>query len=427
MRRLTCFVLFAALILFSAHAEAKAYLDVYGQPYKKFVIAVPPFVGEAKTGPGASDLLSRDLDMSGFFTVAPRSLMDSNLVSVGLDKSNIKFDQWQSLGVELLCTAHVEGDENSFTLEAYLYDTRDASLLLAKRYRAPRPDWRRVVHRLADEILLAMTGEKGIMSSRILFVAGEGRRRDIYVSDLDGQGIRRLTNQNQIIVSPSVSPDGRYMAFTSYREGAPNLYVVDLETNETVYADRREGMKVGSSWMDAKTIVYVHVLGRVSTICAANVETKQRKDLLKKEGILSSPTFSPDGSTMVFVSDMHGGANIYKMNMATGDITRLTYTGSYNTSPAFSPKGDLIAFVSKTEGALEICVMRSDGSDARVVSDGGINDSPRFSPSGRYILYSSQKGKKTSIHLMWNDGENKRELKFTGTEETQPKFMPEGE
>ena len=176
--------------------------------------------------------------------------------------------------------------------------------------------------------------------------------------------------------------------------------------------------------MDSRTIAYAYILGKRSTIYAANVETKERKVLLSKEGILASPTFSPDGAKMVFVSDMHGGANIFMKDMATGDITRLSFFGNYNTSPAFSPKGDLIAFVSKTEGALEICVMRPDGSDARVLSHGGINDSPQFSPDGRYILYSSWKGKKTSIHLMLRNGENDRELGFTGADETQPKFMP---
>ncbi len=417
-------VFFLAFASFAVSAEAKVYFDVYGQPYKKFTIAVPPFAGQAESGPDMGELLGRDLDMSGFFDVAPRSLMDNGLLSEGVDRDSIRFDQWRSLNVDFLCKAVVKGGEGDLALETYLYDTSDGSLSFARRYRAASPDWRRVVHRLADEIIFTVTGEKGIMSSRVLFVAGNGRRRDVYTADLDGNGIRKLTNQQTLIVSPSVSPDGRYLAFTSYKEGKPDLYVVDLETNEQVYADKRQGTKVGSSWMDAKTIAYAHVSGKTSTICAANVQTKERKVLLRREGILASPTFSPDGSKMVFVSDMHGGVNIFSKDMATGDIKRLSFFGSYNASPTFSPKGDLIAFVSKTEGSLEICVMGPDGSNARAISSGGVNDSPQFSPSGRYIIYSSLQGKKTSVRLMWNNGENRRELKFTGMAETQPRFMP---
>jgi TolB protein len=313
----------------------------------------------------------------------------------------------------------------SFSLEAYLYDATDGSLLFGKKYRSTSPEWTRIVHRLADDIILTVTGEKGIMSSKVLFIAGEKRHKDVYISDLDGNGARKLTQHNQIVVSPSVSPDGKYLAFTSYKEGNPNLFVVDLEKNRDVYVNREDGMKLGATWMDKKTLVFTYTAGKFSTIYSVNVETKDQKVLLRKDGILASPAFSPDGSKMVFVSDMYGGPNIFVRDMATGDVKRLTYSGNYNTAPAFSPKGDRIAFVAKTEGALEICVMRSDGSDARVLTDGGINDSPYFSPCGRYIFYSSQKGSTTRICFMLLNGDNRRELKFVGGEETQPRLMPQ--
>jgi len=406
----------------AALADAKVYQDIYGQSYKRITIAVPPFVSTEKERSEISDLLGQDLDMSGFFVVAPRSMMDNDFLSEGVDRKSIRFDQWSSLGVELLCKATVEEKDNSISLSSYLYDVTDGSLLFAKKFGAASSDWRRMVHRLADEIILQATGERGIMSSRVYFVSG---RRDVYVSDLDGGGARKLTSYDKLIVSPSISPDGKYLAFTSYREGKPCLYVSDFETNREVFADREDGMKIGAMWMDKRTLAYSLTAGRFSTIYSVNVETKERKVLLRKEGILTSPAFSPDGTKMVFVSDMYGGPNIFVKDMVTGEIKRLSYFGNYNTSPAYSPKGDLIAFVSKTEGALEICVMKPDGSDARVLTDGGVNDSPRFSPCGRYILYSSQKGNgKTQICFMLRNGDNKRVLRLTGGDATQPNFMP---
>ncbi len=221
-----------------------------------------------------------------------------------------------------------------------------------------------------------------------------------------------------------MSPDGKYLAFTSYKSGMPNLYVIDVATKREVYVDKQPGMRIGTGWQNGRTLAYAHVLGRSSTIYSVNVETRERTVLLKRDGILSSPTFSPDGSKMAFVSDMYGGPNIFIRDMASGDIKRISRFGNYNTSPAFSPKGDLIAFVSKTGGGLQICVMDTDGSNARVLSDGGVNDSPNFSPDGRYIIYSNQSGGRKTIHLMLYNGENKRELKLTGSDETQPRFMP---
>lgn len=424
MSKHKCVLLFVFLAFFASAAEAKVYLDVYGQSYKRITIAVPPFKSEERQKAEMSDLLGQDLDISGFFIVAPRSVMDAEFLNEGIDKKAIRFEQWRSIGVELLCKATVLEKENNVSVEAYLYDASDGSLLFAKRYRATSQEWRRIIHRLADDIILTITGEKGIMSSRVLFVAGDKRRRDVYVSDLDGSGARKVTHHGQIVVSPTVSPDGKYIAFTSYKGGKPNLYVLDIGTNREIYVNTEDGMKIGAAWLNGKTVVYSHTSGKFSTIYSLNVETKERKVLLKKDGILTSPTFSPDGAKMVFVSDMHGGPQIFAMDLASGETKRLTHFGNYNTSPAFSPKGDLIAFVSKTGGAIEICVMRPDGSNARVLTEGGVNDSPQFSPCGRYIIYSADKGRRAQVSLMLHNGDNKRELKFTNNEETQPKFMP---
>ena len=170
-RRALSFLL-VVLLFFAVTAEAKVYFDVYGQPYKKFTIAVPPFASEEKPRPEIGDLLAQDLDLSGFFEVAPHSLMDSSLMSEGIDREGIRFDRWLSLGVDFLCKAVVQEGGNDFSLEAYLYDTSDGTLVFAKRYRAAPSEWRRVVHRLADDIILAVTGQTGIMSSRVLFVSG---------------------------------------------------------------------------------------------------------------------------------------------------------------------------------------------------------------------------------------------------------------
>ena len=85
-----------------------------------------------------------------------------------------------------------------------------------------------MTHRLADDIIFAATGEKGIMSSRILFTAGRRNLKEVYLSDFDGQNVTRLTNYRSITLSPSLSPDGKYLAYTSYKEGKPNLYVSEF-------------------------------------------------------------------------------------------------------------------------------------------------------------------------------------------------------
>jgi TolB protein len=426
MTRLKWLIVFIFLIAMASTAQAKVYLDIYGKTFKKITIGVPHFKSEGidRLRMDMSDLLNKDLDLSGFFITAPNSLIDRELSDEGVEKREIKFGNWRSIGIELLCKARFQEKEGSIILEAYLYDTLDGSLLLAKKDRAKSEEWRRLVHRLADDIILTVTGEKGIMGSRIIFVGGSRRHKDIYIADLDGYNVKMLTNYRSITLSPSVSPNGRYLAYTSYKEGNPNFFVMDFEKNTEIYADREGGMKIGTAWTGKTTLGYSHTSGRYSTIYTLDVEKKDRKVILRDEGIFISPAFSPDGTKMVFVSDMYGTPQIFMKDFSSGEIKRLTYFGSYNTAPCFSPKGDLIVFVSKIEGSFEICTMNQDGSNQRVLTNGGINDSPNFSPCGRYIIYSSNKGNRYNIYLMLYNGDNKRMIKFIDGDEEQPRFMP---
>ncbi len=426
MTRYVCLALSIILACTVQSAFAKVSLEIYGQSYKKVTIGIPPLKSDAAGNlkGDMTDLLGKDLDMSGFFIVAPKTVMDRELTEEGVEKKQIRFENWRSLGIELVCKGVLQTQNGGLVLETYLYDSSDGTLLFGKRYRTKADEWRRLVHRLADDIIQAVTGERGIMSSRVLFVAGNKSGKDIYISDLDGANSKKLTAYGKITLSPVLSPDEKYLAFASYKEGKPNLYVIDLERNREIYANREDGVKLPSTWLDKRTLVYTHTSGAYSAIYAENVETKERRVLLRQEGILTSPSFSIDGKRMVFVSDMYGTPQIFIRDLSSSESKRLTYAGNYNTAPSLSPKGDLIAYGCKTEGALEICVMKSDGSEPRVLTDGGVNDSPQFSPCGRYIIYSSGDGRNANVAIMLHNGDNRRVLKLTGGEETQPKFVP---
>jgi len=414
-------------VLSAATSRARVYLDVYGTSFKKITIAVPTFKSEKadKLSLDMTDLLNHDLDISGFFITAPNSLIDKELLNEGIEKRDINFGNWRSVGIEIVCKGKVELKGGDFIFEALLYDTLDGLPLLGKKYTASQGEWRKVVHRFADEILLAVTGEKGILSSRILFVAGAKNLKDVYSVDFDGQGLIKETNYRNITLSPSISPGGKYLAFTSLKDGRANLYVIDRDKKNEVYVDRSDGTKIGTTWLNKSTIVYAHTSGKMSTISAYDVEKRNKKIILQQEGILTSPSVSPDGTKMLFVSDRYGTPQIFIRNNESGEIKRLTYYGNYNSAPAFSPKGDLVVFVSKLEGGFEISTMNADGSNQRVLTnDNTVNDSPQFSPCGRYILYSSLRGGKYNAYVMLFNGDNKRLLKLSDYNEEQPRFVP---
>lgn len=429
MRGVKLSVLFAVMLIILATDESYAASrinmpDIVGTRITKVTIAAPYFKGNAgDTGKSMTDLLHKDLDFTGFFVVAPMSLIDQELSGEGVRKDQIHFNNWRSIGVELVAKAEVTMVEGNIIMDAYLYDTTDGNVMIAKRYRGGRQEQRRIVHKFADDIVEAVTGQKGIMSLRLLFVAGSRTNREAYMADIDGQNVHKVTSFRSLLVSPSLSPDGRYLAYTSYREGRPNLYIMDVKSKQEVFADRDEGLKLGTGWKNNNTLGYAHSSGKRSTIYTVSPGSKSKHPVMRHESILASPAFSPDGSRMVYTSDMFGTPQIFLKNLSSGENRRLTYSGKNNTSPVFSPKGNLIAFVCNTGGSFEICLMGADGSNQRILTDGGFNDSPQFSPCGNYVVYYSRGGSRESVNIIMINGENKRVLRFTELNETQPRFI----
>jgi len=113
-----------------------------------------------------------------------------------------------------------------------------------------------------------------------------------------------------------------------------------------------------------------------------------------------SPTWSPDGSTIAYVSDQAGSPQIYTVPVSGGQPRRLTFQSNYNTDPDWSPLGDLLAFSARIDGRFQVCTIRTDGTDFRVLTDKGSNQDPAWSPDGRMMAFSSNRDGKTLIYIM---------------------------
>ncbi len=105
---------------------------------------------------------------------------------------------------------------------------------MGKRYESDIAHTRRVIHRLADEIILKMTGESGMSSSRLVFTSDRTGGRELYQIDFDGADLTRLTEDRSLVISPAVSPDGqKNLIYTSYKENNPDLYLMSVEDRKT--------------------------------------------------------------------------------------------------------------------------------------------------------------------------------------------------
>lgn len=124
-----------------------------------------------------------------------------------------------------------------------------------------------------------------------------------------------------------------------------------------------------------------------------------------------APSWSPDGSKIVFYSTMDNDWEVYSIHSDGSHLTRLTNNPGYDGEPTWSPDGSKIAFVSDRDGDSEIFVMKADGSDVvQLTSNSYEDDIPAWSPTRPEIVFRRTKEGSTALYRVSSDGSGIRQL-----------------
>ncbi|MCX5822704.1 MAG: Tol-Pal system beta propeller repeat protein TolB [Deltaproteobacteria bacterium] len=407
------------LLLFSAGpAYGKVYIDIDSPSFQQFPIAVAdfkplrPFPENEKLSLLFSDTLSRDLTLTGYFHLLDRKAFLEDPNRAGITAEGIRFEDWTVIGAEYLVKGGFQTDGRELVAEFRLFDVVRGELVVGKRYSGKSGDHNRMVMQFVSEILLALTGEAGLFDTRIAFVKKSATSAEIYTINFDGSDPRRVTNYNALTLSPRWSPDGRFLAFTSYKEGNPDIYLRDLESGSTRKIAFYPGLNLPGSWSrDGKRLLVTLSRDGNQEIYEMNVENGLLLRLTRDFSIDVSPVRSPDERRIAFVSNRSGSPQIYVMDADGGNVRRLTYGGNYNTSPAWSPKGKKIAYEGSVNGRFQIFVIDAEGGDPQQVTfEAGDHESPSWSPDGRYLAYSVRGYGRSRIEIMNAGGQGVRVL-----------------
>lgn len=287
-------------------------------------------------------------------------------------------------------------------------------------------------HDISDRIYQQMTNKKSIFKSKILFITDKHSRKDklikeIYIMDFDGAQKQRITRLNSMVISPSLSHDNSKVLFTLIeakwikgRNDRPtkvknlNLYMLDLNTKKRKLISNLNGINSGAIFNKSGDSIYVTLSNlKNADIYKMNLKTGQKRRITNHFLDDVDPHINADETLMTFLSGRTGKAMIYTMNPSSleKDVKRISYVGRFNAAPRFNPKGTEIVFSSWVDNRFDIYRIDSNGTNIRrLTKNFGSNEEPWFSPDGEFIVFSSQRvisQKKAvqDLYIMNRDGE----------------------
>jgi len=413
-----------------ARAQAvDVFLNVTGGGARKLNIAIPEFtvttgIDPAGGGKLIATVAGADLTFSGLFSVVAATGAIPANNPAALRQSWTEFAAAGAhAGLHGLLALRGAGAE----VEMRLYDltSPDHRLIGSKKFELPVSQLRRLGHKVADEVVLQFTGEPGIADTKIAYVVGSvGSVKEIVMADYDGAASTPVTRNGSINLSPVWSPDARSLAFTSFKQGYPDLYrAFPFERRPEQAVAAFQGVNIAPAFSpDGRSLAMTLSKDGNPEIYVLTLASGAMRRLTRHAGIDSEPSWSPNGRQLAFLSDRAGSPNIYVMDEQGLNVRQLT-SGGFHTQPRWSPRGDTIAYTQRA-GSHDIWVVDVDGSNPRRLTNGGDNQSPTWAPSGRHLAFQSNRLGRWQIFAMLADGTAATPITRGGTESTSPSWSP---
>lgn len=422
---------FCLTVTLTESVRAKVYIDVDSPSFQLFPIAVCDLasVNEAiprESGAVLADEIKKYLLMTGYFNPLDKKSFLEEQKTGEPSISNINFSDWTVIGAEYLLQGSLSKKSGETVAECWFFDVVRAELFFNKKYNVPDNEQKYLARSIASDILYALTGDEGDFNTRIAFVTKKGVKADIYTVTYDGLELKALTGHQALVVSPRWSPDGRFLAFTSFRDGRPEAYVRDLKSGAEKKVASFDGLNLCGYWSpDGQKILLTLSKDGNEEIYVLEMETLKLHRLTNNYSIDVSPAWSPDGKKIAFVSNRGGSPQIYSMDADGNNIKRITFEGNYNTTPSWSPRGGRIAYEGLINGHYQIFTIDEEGNNLLQLTFGDAdNESPSWSPSGRQIVFSSKTNTKSKICIMNANGLNLRVLNENNGNLTMPMWSP---
>ena len=196
--------------------------------------------------------------------------------------------------------------------------------------------FRATAHKIADVIYEKLTGDVGVFSTRIAYIAKQGPRYQLQVADADGYDPQTIVSVERAAAVAGVVAR-RHAASPTCRSRSkkPIVYVQSLATGGGRRSPNFRGSNSAPAWSpDGRTLAVTLTSDGGSQIFLMNADGGGvQRESRSAPAIDTEAYFTPDGQSLLFTSDRGGSPQIYRIGVGGGAVERLTFEGSYNVSP----------------------------------------------------------------------------------------------
>ena len=394
-------------------------------------LAVVPFAwnGDPGSEPGqdVATVIAADLGRSGRFKPLP----EADMLARPGSGEDVDFRDWRAMAMENLVVGRITPNgPGGYLVRFQLFDVFRGEQITGFSIPTTERDLRATAHQIADIVYETLTGEPGAFATRIAYVTStrgkDGSDRVVLeIADADGFGPQTIVASTEPLMSPAWSPDGRQIAYVSFENSKPGIWIQEVYTGRREKIASFKGINGAPAWSpDGRRLAMTLSKDGNPDIFVMDLAQRTLKPVTRHWSIDTEPAWSPDGKTIVFTSDRGGAPQIYQVPVGGGTVERVTYEGSYNARASYSPDGNELAMVTRQDGKYRIGILDLRSRSMRVLSDGNLDESPSFAPNGSMIIYATRVQGRGVLAAVSTDGRVRQRLGFQSGDVREPVWSP---